>query len=415
MSLTTESNRRKRFRVAVRRFGAFEQAIATQWTAFDADHKTGLELDLVSLDLQPLEHALFASGGMANGDWDVAFVATDWVSAMNQLHCAVDLAPLIAADPPQDWPHGWTDSLLRLQTLGPQVLGVPYHDGPECLIFRRDLFEDPTHRERFFAEFGRELGPPRTWTEFHETARFFNDPKSNLHGTAFAAFPDGHNSVYDFLLQLWTRGGELLTPDGALRFDTPEAEAALTFYRCILSDSQASLPECLQLDSVSLGERFANGQIAMMINWFGFAAMAHTSSDSAVRGCVQIAPIPFEAPGSSVSLNVYWLLSIASGGPHIPVAWNFLRHVLTREMDRITTLSGAIGCRRTTWSDPEINKLIPFYCGVEKLHRSAREIPPRSNWPLIAGRIDKLITRTITTDISICELLREAQLGSSAY
>lgn len=403
------TSRDKLFRVAVRRYGAFEHAIREQWRAFEAQANTGLTLDLVPLDLHPLERALFSFGGMAKGDWDVAFVATDWVSAMNDLGCAVDLAPMLAADPPPDWPHGWTTSLMRLQTVNSRILGVPYHDGPECLIYRRDLFEDPAHRERFYSEHHRELTPPKTWQQFHELARFFHAPQQNLYGTAFAAYPDGHNAVYDFLLQLWTRGGDLFTATDKLNFLTPEAEAGLTFYRDILTDREAIHPNCLTLDSVALGARFAAGELAMMINWFGFATATHTAPDSTVRGKVGIARLPCEPPGSSVSLNVYWILSIASGSPHQQAAWRFLRHTLTPAMDRLTTLCGAIGCRRSTWIDSEVNARIPFYKELNELHQVAREIPQRPDWPAIACTIDMLVTQAITTSTPIRTLLEQAQ------
>ena len=407
--------RSTRFRIAVRRYAAFEQAITAQWADFNAHAQTGLTLEVVPLDLTPLEDALFASGGMARGDWDIAFVATDWIAAMARLGCAHDLAPRLAQDPPPDWPHGWTPSLLRLQTVGPQILGVPYHDGPECLIYRRDLFEDANHRVRFREQHNRELAPPRTWDEFHTIARFFHAGEPGLDGTAVAAFPDGHNTVYDFLLQLWTRGGELIAPDGTLRFDTPEAEAALTFYRTLVQDRTATSPDCATLDSVALGARFLEGKLAMMVNWFGFAAAAYTADDSRVRGRVNIAPIPHSDSSASVSLNVYWVLSIASGSPHADVAWRFLRHILTPAMDRLTTLSGAIGCRKSTWTDPEVNARIPFYSQMEALHAVAREIPQHEDWPAIAHTIDTLITRALTTDTPSQDLLREAQEAQSNF
>jgi len=56
-----------------------------------------------------------------------------------------------------------------------------------------------------------------------------------------------------------------------------------------------------------------------------------------------------------VSLNVYWILSIAVGSPHGSVAWQFLRHTQTPAMDKLTSTYGAIGCRRSTWNDTELN------------------------------------------------------------
>jgi multiple sugar transport system substrate-binding protein len=159
---------------------------------------------------------------------------------------------------------------------------------------------------------------------------------------------------------------------------------------------------------VKAGLAFMSGQVAMMVNWFGFAALAHTSPESAVRGMVDITTIPSAGKGSAVSLNVYWILSIASGSPHRDVAWQFLRHTLTAAMDKLTTTSGAIGCRKSTWHDPQINAEIPFYCRMEELHAVAREIPQRPDWPRIAAIIDKTVTETISSDKPIEEILDAA-------
>lgn len=403
----------KRFRIAVRRFAAFEEAIRLQWESFESRAKTGLTLELIPFELSRLEHALFGSGGMASSEWDVAFVATDWIASMHVLRCAVDLTDRLQTDPPPDYPAGWHPSLLRLQRVQDAVLGVPYHDGPECLIYRRDLFDDGRLRERFQARFGRELSVPRNWAEFHETAKFFQDPSRRLFGTAFAAYPDGHNPVYDFLLQLWTRGGELIDSTGAVRFGTAEAEAALDFYRTMLVEGNAVHPDCRRLDSVATGQRFAEGEIAMMINWFGFATLAHTSPESAVRGHVDVAEIPRDEGARSVSLNVYWILSIAAGSPHRDAAWRFLKHTLRPEMDRVTAICGAIGCRRSTWNDAAINADIPFYRSMERLHDNAREIPQRADWPRIAGIIDTLVTSALNSELPSRRLLQTADADFS--
>jgi ABC-type sugar transport system, periplasmic component len=396
------------FRMAVRKYAPFEQAIRAQWESFEAQASTGLTLDLVVLDLKHLEEALFTTHGMRHGDWDVSFLSTDWIASMYAQQCALDLAPLLQQNPPQDYPSGWSDSLLRLQRIGDSILGVPYHDGPECLIYRRDLFEDARLRASYEQQFHQRLTPPSTWDEFHRIARFLHNPAEGLYGTVFAAFPDGHNSVYDFLLQLWTRNGDLSSPSGKLRFYSPEAVEALAFCRTILADRAAIHPECLTLDSVAAGLAFAAGHVGMMINWFSFATMAHTSPSSAVQGKVDIADIPHGKQGATASLNVYWILSIAAGSPHPDIAWQFLRHTLTPTMDKVTTSSGAIGCRKSTWHDPEVNAAIPFYHRIERLHVNAHEIPQRPDWPRIAVAIDTLVTAAVTTSTPIAELLQHA-------
>lgn len=401
-------NRQSTFRIAIRKFGPFESALQKQWEAFDAAARTGLTLDARALDLDPLQQALFETEGLARGDWDVALVNTDWVALLHDSSCAVDIAPYLRSDPPEDYPGGWTQSLLRLQEINGRIFGLPYHDGPECLIYRRDLFEDPGEQRRYREAFGAPLRVPQTWPEFHRIAKFFHRPQRHLYGSAFAAYPDGHNMVYDFLLQLWTRGGDLFDAAGRPQFNAPPAVEALSFYRSILRDASAVHPACRQMDSVKSGLSFAAGEVAMMVNWFGFAAMSEAVADSRVKGRVGIAEIPHAENVPSASLNVYWILSIGSGSPHRETAYRFLRWCASAEMDKLLTIEGGIGCRKSTWTDAEVNRVIPFYRQLETLHANARELPRLAKWPRIAELVDELMMSAIDTQQPPEGLLREA-------
>src|SRR6185503_9038517 len=118
---------------------------------------------------------------------------------------------------------------------------------------------------------------------------------------------------------------ELLDADGKPALDMRVAEAALEHYRHVATHGY-TVPNPKSIDSVAAGNRFMAGDVAMMANWFGFAAMCQTLPESKVRGKVGIAPIPAGniSTGHSVSLNVYWLLSIASGSKNKQLAWRFL-------------------------------------------------------------------------------------------
>jgi len=400
---------RDTLRIAIRKFGPFETAIERAWAAFEQETHTGLRLEAQSLDLHPLYDSLFVQDDLRRGNVDIAFVVTDWIAMCQEKGVLLDLAPLIKANPPADYPDGWTNSLLGMQRVGDQVIGLPYHDGPECLIYRKDLFEDPAEQAAYRVQYGQELRVPQTWDEFHQIARFFTRPDKNLYGTVFAAFPDGHNTVYDFCLQLWTRGGALFDADQRMRLDTPQAIQALEFYRAMLNDPTAIHPGSREFDSVKSGLAFAAGEIAMMINWFGFAAMSETISESKVKGCVAIDAIP-HAPGcASASLNVYWVLAVGAGSPHADVAYRFICHCLSAPMDKLLTLEGGIGCRKSTWRDPDVNRAIPFYRNLETLHANARELPRLTNWADLAAHIDELVIGTINSQTPVAELAHAIQ------
>ncbi len=396
---------RNTFRVAIRKADIFDAAIARQWAEFQAAEGIDLQLQTESLDLHSLYDSYFVQADLQRGNWDVGFLVSDWFAAAHEQQHVLDIGPRLAANPPADYPQGWAPSLLGMQRFGDQVLGLPYHDGPECLIYRKDLFEDDHEQAAYRARYGVQLRPPQTWAEFHQVARFFHRPEQKLYGTVFAAYPDGHNTVYDFCLQLWTRGGELFDAAGNLFLNTPTAAAALDFYRTLLNDDTAIHPQSREFDSVQSGLAFATGEVAMMINWFGFAGWAETMAASQVKGKVDVTTIPHAEGSAPVSLNVYWILCIAAGSPHPDIAYRFLRHCASARMDKLLTLGGGIGCRKSTWRDAEVNTLIPFYHQMESLHHYARELPRLAQWADTATVIDQLLLAAINTDRPTIELL----------
>jgi multiple sugar transport system substrate-binding protein len=386
-----------RLRIAVRKFAAFESAIQKQFADFIAASGTDAALDIVAMELNPLQEALFGRQEMKDGSWDIAFLSTDWLAQAQSQGLIEDLAPYLARSPLADFPDAWSPSLLKLQQFAGGFWGMPYHDGPQCLIYRRDLLEAA----------GIEV--PRTWAEFHEAARALHAPDRERFGTVLALYPDGHNGFYDFCIHVWTRGGEVFDAQGRPDLVTPAAVAALDFIRGLASDQSAVAPDLHALDSVQSGLLFCAGKVALMTNWFGFAALGDSWADSAVRGLVDVAPIPRGEGGRSLSLNVFWVLAIASGSRHKELAWAFLRHLATPAMDRLTTTEGAIGVRHSTWADAEINRTIPYYHKLDSLHAQARELPQHPRLAGIAHAVDDLLALATTGKEPSMSLLRRAQ------
>lgn len=384
-------------RIAVRRFDPFQSAIAKQFASFKAATGADATLEAVPLDLNPLHDAIIGERGLATGEWDIAFMATDWLAEAQGAGLLEDLTPHLARAPIADFPEAWSPSLTGLQRFAGGIWGMPYHDGPECLIYRRDLLEAAC------------IPVPRTWDAFHAAARRLHAPEQGRYGTVLALYPDGHNSFYDFCIQVWSRGGEIFDGAGRPDFTGPAAHAALDFLRTLAADDAAIAPGARELDSVKSGLLFAEGKVALMANWFGFAAYGETAPDSKVRGLVDVAPLPAGPGGRSVSLNVYWVLAIGSGSANKDLAWQFLRHCAGAEMDRLTTTEGAIGVRRSTWQDAGVNAAIPYYHKLEWLHDHAREMPLTPHLAAISHIVDDLMTAATTTDAPIAGLLAQAQ------
>jgi multiple sugar transport system substrate-binding protein len=389
-------------RIAVRKFDPFENAIARQFADFVATTGRDAALDAQAMDLNPLHEAIIGSRGLDDGSWDIAFMATDWLAEAQGAGLLEDLTPHMARAPVPDFPEGWSPSLTNMQRFAGGFWGMPYHDGPECLVYRKDLLEQAG------------IAVPTTWEAFHAAARALHRPERGQYGTVLALYPDGHNGFYDFCIHIWSRGGEVFDAGGRPDFTSQAAHDALDFIRALAADTQAIAPGARDLDSVKSGLLFAEGKVAMMANWFGFAAYGDTAPDSRVKGKVDVAPLPAGPGGRSVSLNVFWVLAIGSGSANKELAWDFLRHCASAPMDRLTTTEGAIGVRRSTWADAGVNAQIPYYHRLDWLHEHARELPLTPKLAAISHIVDALLTEATTGDAPTADLLARAQAKAEA-
>jgi multiple sugar transport system substrate-binding protein len=397
----------KPLRIAIRSFADFESALAAQLAVYK-ELRPEIEVEVVAHDLRALEDAVLGADGLRSGRWDLAIFTTDWIGAAINSSAIESLSPWMQADPLPDWPQGWPSSLREPLRHGDEFYCIPWHDGPECLIYRKDLFENPEEQRAFAAQFGRELKPPITWQEFHEIARFFTRLSQPLYGALFAAYPDGHNTLYDLVLQVWSRGGELYTAEGLPTLNAPIVVEALDYYRNIINDPSACYPNASRIDSISSGDVFLSGQIAMMANWFGFAARA-SCQGSSLQGKLALAPIPGGTAGQTASLSTYWAIAVGTGSQSKAAAYQLLRHIASAASDKLTTLNGAVGVRLSTWNDPEVIERVPIYAQLEQLSAAARTMPFCEDLPKLAEIVDQVTIEALTTNESSEAILTRAQ------
>ncbi|MFC7020789.1 MULTISPECIES: ABC transporter substrate-binding protein [Haloarcula] len=361
-----------------RPFEGFEHALQRQMDSFTASVDADVTFEREHRPLPEIHEELVATGDIADGTYDLLLCLSDWLPMLADAGYLRPIDGSLESDPPVDWPDGWAASLRELMAYEGTTYGVPYHDGPEIFHYREDCFESVVEQRAFRAEYGRPLSVPRTWDEFLEVAEFFTRPDEDMWGTVVAAKPDGHNDVYDFCIQLWSRGGRLLDDDGLPAFDSPEGRAALQYYHDLIHEHEVVPPESLEMESVETGQFYADGKAAMMWNWSGFGAMAE-APDSDVFGRTNYGLIPRadSDAGEHTSLTVTYGLTVPSGSEHADLAYDFIRHAASPENDLVTTREGASGTRFSTWRDPEILRENSFYSMVEEVNTGPVNTLPR--------------------------------------
>jgi multiple sugar transport system substrate-binding protein len=380
-------------RVLGRSFDGFDRALSRQLpkaAAGPAEHRLP--------DILDLQEQVVGGGAATSGVADLLLVVTDWLPALIADGKLLPLDPYIAKDPPDGWPEVWHPAVRELQR-GPDGLtyGVPYHVGPMMLLYRADLYDDPAERAGFAEQFGYPLAAPDTWEQYLDQARWFTRPDEGRYGTIVAGYPDEHNTVYDFLTQLWSRGAELTDADGRLSLDSAQALDSARFLYDLWHTRRVVDPAAAQWDSVASGVHFAAGEAAMMVNWSGFAALS-APEDSPTHGRVRCAPVPrADVPGGGrVALNSYWVLALAAGSRRPDAAYELLRGLTTAEMDLITAQEGGTATRRDSWSDPAVARLAPYYAEFEQAHEHTRALPRDPRWPRISEMLNDMVGSLVT-------------------
>lgn len=393
--------------VLYRTFEGFERSFSAQAAAFQQTHPE-VEFNIVPIDPEKLYEQLIAERGVLSADWDVVLLLTDWLPELMKMGGLTRLNEHIQQSPPPDWGSGWSESLLELQRAADgRVYAFPYHDGPEMFMYRADLFENPTERRAFQAQYGYPLGIPETWAQFRDVARFFTRPEQGLYGALIAGLNDGHNNVYDFYLHLWSRGGRLFDDAWKPTFNDATGREALQFYADLILTDKVCPPKTLEYDSVASGVAYASGEAAMMWNWCGFSALAELPP-SEIIGQNRIGLVPRGEPGEHTTLNIYWVLGIPAGCPQPDLAYEFLRHCATAEMDNITALSGGTGVRRSTWSDAEVQAQFPYYRVMEAAHQGAKSPPRLPEYPAINEVFNQMQHAVVTGAKSVEQALNDA-------
>ncbi|MFE5320581.1 extracellular solute-binding protein [Paenibacillus sp. NPDC056579] len=398
-----------RLKLISREFEGFEASFRVQADHFEK--LTGCVVEREFEEIHRLYDRMIAGKEALNGGHDLFLCVTDWLPEAIEQGLLLPLDDLIRENPPEGWPDAWAPSMRGLQTGDDgKVYGIAYHDGPEMFIYRSDWFTDPSEQESFASRFGYPLDVPVTWKQFVHVAQFFTRPEKEMYGALTASYPDGHNNVYDFLIHLWSRGGELVTADWQPAFHEAAGREALQFLVDLIHKYEVVPKAALTMDSVRSGHHFAQGGIAMMWNWAGFAAVAEMPGMSRIAGKVRTGLIPKgDGPGGRhMSLNIYWILGIAAGSTQPEMAYRFLNETASAAMDKVTSMSGGNGTRLSTWRDEEVRKQFPYYEQIEAVHQNVKSPLPIPEYPAINEVLSQMVDDALQLRLEVPEALSRA-------
>ncbi len=191
-----------------------------------------------------------------------------------------------------------------------KLYSLPDIGGPKLLLYNTEMF----------AEAGLE-GPPETWDELVEYAEKLTVFEGDTMVRAGIQYNMGSNANYLPTLSAFmlTNGGDFITEDGELIFNSPESVEALQFW--------------LDLDQVHnvtsfdfASDSYSLGHAAMVIDESNVLSSLETNNpEIAEKTAFALIP-PKDENGTAVpqGYTFKWMVSAAS--EHQDIAWDFLVH-----------------------------------------------------------------------------------------
>jgi multiple sugar transport system substrate-binding protein len=328
---------------------------------------TGINLQIVNLELSALVQRVALD--MASGDARYQVIYADPYQVLAPYSAGLaDLREFIEDDsyPPLE---GGLEDFIPTQLVATgkfededPVYALPYDCPTMIWQYRKDLFDKYHDQMADDLGFDPTPGSDRTWDEYLQIARWFNDNVDEVpYGTGQQA--KQHDSLMcDFSNVLWSYGGDYfrggeqvgllgVRDPGDCVLGTDEGIAAAAFYDELLSVAH---PASRTWDWDGVGAALRAGEIAMCPNWHEFAA----SNEQVLPGLIHYAPMP-KGPARSAAMFGGTGIGIAanSSGAQRGAAWLFVNWATSPETQLSNLASKAGGgtpTRTSVYELPEV-------------------------------------------------------------
>jgi multiple sugar transport system substrate-binding protein len=270
--------------------------------------------------------------------WPAEFAAAGWTLPLDQLFSVERQKEFIAAP-------------IQANSYNGRIYGVPVFVDGGMLYYRKDLLEK------------HGLRPPRIWPELVRQARLVLAQERDPYLTGYSAQFKQYEGLVCNMMEFIMSSGATLWNEHTLQSTLNDAKAkeAVRFVRdqIIGAISHRGVLAYQEPESLAL---FTQGKAIFHRNWPYAWEVANDPQRSKVAGKVGILPLPAFQGQKSVATLGGWQLGISRFSRHPQLAWQFVEHMTSSEIQkRIALYTGRGPARKALYRDPEILKKNPQF------------------------------------------------------
>lgn len=272
------------------------------------------------------------------------------------------------------------------------LYALPHVGNVELFAYRRDLFEK------------HGLASPETWDAVMTAAEALAENEPGVSPILFRG-SKGNPIVTGFLPILWSFGANVLE-DGEASLDSPEAVAAVEYF---LELSQYAPEGVANYQSAQVRDALYSGTGAIAIEvWPGWIRDINNPDESAVVDQVAITKHPRQTRSSSPMIGV-WLAAIPENAPNSEVAFDFLLHLTSEEMQRQMSLEAGIPPTRASVHEmADVQEAYFWYPAQLDGLQNGVARPRTDQWKEVEAALGEALQQALIGEIGAEEAVRRA-------
>lgn len=334
--------------------------LASEW-----EKQTGNQINWVVLEENVLRERITTDIATKGGQFDVItignyeapiFAKNGWLATVDDLGDDYDYADLIGP-------------VKEGLTFDHKLYAVPFYAESSFTYYRKDLFKAA----------GIEMPEHPTYDQIKEFAAKLTDKSKQQYGICLRGKP-GYGENMSFLNPMINAyGGRWFDMNWKAQINSEAWKNAITDYVDLLKNYGPSGSNANGFnESQTL---FATGRCAMWIDATSASGRLYDPSQSIVADKVAVTSAPKQVTDIGSSWLYIWSLAIPQSGKKVETAKSFIKWATSKEyIQRVAETSGWVsvppGTRKSTYANPEYQKIAPFSGTVLKAIESADQNHP---------------------------------------
>ncbi|MGW4028842.1 extracellular solute-binding protein [Streptomyces sp. NPDC004838] len=279
------------------------------------------------------------------------------------------------------------------------TLGAAITAEAQVTFFRDDVVTDPASLA--------------TFDGLHETARRAAKSGKTPAGIALRGKPTADAVAWPAAGYVFSYGGYLIDPDGALALDSPQAAAGVQKYADIVRDA---CPKGVSTWSwLEITTAMQQGQVAMLQDSSNASADLRDAKKSRYPELIRAAAFP--AHNGVSKPNIYhWIMGINRRSKNKRAAWLFLQWATSRPGAAQIAGSGGTPPRISAWQDPAFREAFGTDAADAALRtlRTADSRPVtlawmNPQWPAVGDAFARAVNSVFTSGRSAQSALTDAR------